>query len=123
MKTKADATISVDQLTAKFKTWQLYTIFTRNYSKTYARARIVYDLSHRVDGPLGYIISVLESLIITNDTSSYINQLIHSSLITNFRHSKKPCIKISFFVQYSVKRMKKTCINVMQVLCNMNNLN
>ena len=26
--------------------------FTRNYSNTYARARIVYDLSHRVDGPL-----------------------------------------------------------------------
>ena len=48
MKTTADATISVDQLTAKFKTWQLYT----HYSNTYARARIVYDLSHRVDGPL-----------------------------------------------------------------------
>ena len=48
MKTTADATISVDQLTAKFKMWQLYT----QLLETYARARIVYDLSHRVDGPL-----------------------------------------------------------------------
>ena len=58
MKTTADATISVDQLTAKFKTWQLYT-----HSNTYASARIVYDLSHRVDGPLDICSAQLKSFV------------------------------------------------------------
>ena len=49
MKTTADATISVDQLTAKFKMWQLYTQLLE-----YIRQG-VYDLSHRVDGPLNNV--------------------------------------------------------------------
>ena len=49
MKTTADATISVEQLTAKFKTWQLYTQLLEYIRQGKNR---IYDLSHRVDGPL-----------------------------------------------------------------------
>ena len=49
MKTTADATISVDRLTAKFKSWQLYTQLLECIRQGKNR---IYDLSHRVDGPL-----------------------------------------------------------------------
>ena len=41
MKTTADATISVDQLTAKFKTWQLYTQLLEYIRQGKNRIRLV----------------------------------------------------------------------------------
>ena len=41
MKTTADATISVDQLTAKFKTWQLYTQLLEYIRQGKNRIRVV----------------------------------------------------------------------------------
>ena len=41
MKTTADATISVDQLTAKFKTWQLYTQLLKYIRQGKNRIRLV----------------------------------------------------------------------------------
>ena len=53
MKTTADATISVDQLTAKFKTWQLYTQLLEYIRQGKNRIRLVASCRWAFTGPLG----------------------------------------------------------------------